>query len=279
MKNSKDTGKFRYTFPLVAALACLCAPHAAHALHVPLDRVILGGDKTEAYITIVNDTKVPQGYRLGWMHYVMKEDRLGLVSLPMDQELPGVHWADKLVSFEKDRVVLPPGKSTKVRVFLKNKPAEGAREYRAHLWIWEEEDASRATPGMQASAKAGISMPLFVRTGNLAATASLSDIAASWLPEVGKLRAAFTLSREGNRSLYGDLEFACGGVVVHRMPGISVYTEVARRYLSVDFNVPPSARVACSYGMQLRYRARDADGAFRRAILAEVETHVTGGGG
>lgn len=256
--------------------------HDAHALRLTLKRVVFEGSKRTEVLTIVNDSPDDMVYRLGWNNMVMGTDSQTLTPVGAGETIPGLNTADDLVIFAPRRIAIPAGASQQVRLMLR-KPADLADgEYRSHLWVRPEEDAAKfqspATepaadkPAVQIKMLAGISFPVFVRHGQLTASGSITNPRAT--ANGNRITITFDLNREGNRSLYGDLEVTClsGGndmPPVHQLRGVAVYTEITTRPVDFTFTAPEGTINACK-SMRLAYVADAKDPLFSGKAIAET---------
>ena len=112
-----------------------------------------------------------------------------------------------------------------------------------------------------------ISLPVFVRHGNLSVKSSITNPVLTKTAEGYDI--AFTLNREGNRSIYGDFDFICkdGGqdTVLRKIRGLAVYPETD--YRNLKFEIPTAT--SCST-VQIVYRSDPNDRDFAGAVLSEA---------
>ncbi len=254
----------------------------ANAVRVSLKRIIFEGSVRSEILTIINNTGEAQTYRLGWRKYKMTE-RDSLRAVKEDEDASDILWADDMVRFAPRRVSIPAGSSQQIRLLLRRPADIQEAEYRSHLWIVTESKPDRFDIEQDATDKQSIrlavqpaiSLPIFVRHGDLEVSASIEDAKLSKTAE--GLNVSFTLLRDGTSSLYGDLDFVCtdGGkdVVLKQVRGISVYTEVNKRYLDFDLPLGPEAAQHCQ-SVNVVYRADPDDPKFKGGTLAEASTSI-----
>lgn len=265
-------------FSLVISGIVLFSIKDAHAVRVSLKRVVFEGNKKSEVITIINATNEEQTYRLGWRKYKMDEGK-SLRAINEGEDASGILWADNMVRFAPRRITVPAGGSQQIRILLRRPKDLADAEYRSHLWIVTEAkpakfDVNRENPEGQAirlSIQPAISLPVFVRNGDLTASASITNTKLSNTND--GLNVSFTLNRDGNKSIYGDFDFICqdGGkeVVLKQIRGIAVYTEITKRNL--DFDLPLNAETVTSCNnVSIVYRADPDDPDFKGAVLAEA---------
>lgn len=270
------------------ALALMCVIFSmagagdANAIRVSLKRIIFQGPLRSEILTIINNTSEAQTYRLGWRKYKMDE-RESLKALDDDKDVGDILWADKMLRFAPRRVSIPAGSSQQIRILLRRPSDIQEAEYRSHLWIVTETkpekfDLATADDNNQAirlSVQPAISLPIFVRHGDLSATANISDAKLS--KNAKGLNVSFTLNRTGTSSLYGDLDITCtdGGknIVLRQVRGISVYTEINKRYL--DFDIPLSAETTQScQNVGIEYRSDPNDPKLKGMTLAKASVSI-----
>lgn len=259
---------------VMACAAVLFVAHDAHALKITMKRVIFEGPRRAEVLTLINNTADETAFRLGWRTMRMTPDK-GLVEVPEGAE-SDIPSAEGMVIFAPRRVVIPPGGSQQIRLMLR-KPRDLAEgEYRSHLWIRPEADAVKFDPqpaeagksSVQIKMLAGVSLPVFVRHGQMTATAAIEN---ATLRRAGdKLAVELTLTRQGNRSIYGDFDFICAGAeerVVRQVRGIAIYTDVPSRKLNFSFPAPETG--GCS-SMRIVYTADRDDPLFKGNVIAQA---------
>jgi hypothetical protein len=114
----------------------------------------------------------------------------------------------------------------------------------------------------------GITLPVIVRAGNLSATGAITEARA--VRSNGGIKVDLTLTRDGNRSLYGDFDFTCGGQVAHQVRGIAVYTEVSKRHLDFNIKAPPPN---CNT-LDITYKAPEDDSQYHGGAIAQTSVTV-----
>lgn len=257
-------------------LAVLFSP-SAYAVRVSLKRVVFDNKTRSEILTIINNTGSEQTYRLGWRKYRM-DDGKSLRAVHDDEDASDILWAEDMIRFAPRRATIPAGGSQQVRLLFRRPADLKDGEYRAHLWIVSETKPEAFTTqegdqnqSVKLAVQPAISLPIFVRIGDLTAEASISD--ATLTQKSGMLNASFVLHRTGTRSIYGDFEFICAdsgnNVVLHQVRGIAVYMETDHRNL--DFDIPLSTQTAPSCKtVQIIYRADPKDKDFKGKVLAQT---------
>ena len=262
----------------LAGAVMFAAPQEAHALRVTMKRIIFEGPRRTELLTIVNNTAEEQVFRLGWRNMRMTEDK-SLEYVKEGESLEGLKPADEMIRFSPRRVVLPPGASQQIRLMLRRPKDLAEGEYRSHFWIQPEAEAVKFTPNpdkknekgptVQIKMLTGMTVPVFVRNGDLTAAVSFSDV--SMAPEGNGVKVKFTLNREGARSVYGDLKAYCvggGDTPLVESKGIAIYTEITRRRM--ELAVPfPEGTAACNQ-VTIKYVAEDEDSQYKGGIMAET---------
>lgn len=252
----------------------------ADALKLTMRRVIFEGNVRSDTLTIINDSAEEVTYRLEWRRMRMDQNN-NLVVVEGDEPVAGLMEAHEFVIFAPRRAVLPPGGSQQVRLMLR-KPRDLAEgEYRSHLWIRPEADVVKFNPDVDAAAEgpavqlrmlAGVTVPVFIRHGQTQVQAKIDEATLSSDGDAATLK--MRISREGNRSLYGDIDLVCAdGRVLQQIRGIAVYTEISSRNLSFPLALGASDIQGCG-GMTALYRADPSDAVFRGGVLAEAAVAV-----
>jgi P pilus assembly chaperone PapD len=261
---------------LFLAAFVLLAAHQALALRVTMKRVIFEGPKRTEILTIINNSAEEQVYRLGWRRMSMTENS-SLEFVEGDAPIAGLMPADEMIKYAPRRIVLAPGASQQVRLMLRRPKDLAPGEYRSHLWIQPEAESIKFTPNkntptdkpsIQIKMLTGLTLPVFVRSGNLTAKASITEASAAASGEGFKVK--FVLNREGNRSLYGDLRVSCDGKLAREIRGIAVYTETVKRNINFDVPMPDSG----CHQVNIKYVAPEEDVLFKGGVMAEANTSL-----
>ena len=258
---------------LLTATVLLMTSEPAHAVRVSLKRIVFDGSKRSEILTLINNTAEPKTYRLGWRKYRMDET-MSLRSIEEDDDASDILWADEMIRYAPRRVTIQPGGTQQVRLLLRRPKDIQEAEYRAHLWIITETEPESFSPdpgskkqSIRLAVQPAISLPVFVRHGNLSVKSSITNPVLTKTAEGYDI--AFTLNREGNRSIYGDFDFICkdGGqdTVLRKIRGLAVYPETD--YRNLKFEIPTAT--SCST-VQIVYRSDPNDRDFAGAVLSEA---------
>jgi len=243
----------------VLAMTGLSAPaYASGDLLVAPTRVVLDGSRgTEVVLNNIGST--PATYRISLEVKRMTTEG-GLTEIDEQDASAAERVALDLISFSPRRVTLPPNQPQVIRIGVRAPEGLAPGEYRVHMLFRAIPDTVAATERANSSAGGvsialtpiyGITIPIIVRVGDLSATAS---IAKAWIDEQdGQPHFAFDLTRQGNRSVYGDIEVTRPGVKepLFLARGIAIYPEVDARRVSIS--VPPEVAAALKGPVRIRY--------------------------
>lgn len=246
-------------------------------------RVVLSGRTRSAQVELVNRSTLTQTFRISLVDRRMTETG-DIVAASGEEDDP--RSAQRLLVFTPRQITLPAGQTQTVRISAR-KPAELAEgEYRSHLQfdrISTTDSVTEASPTSPDSGQVavalqtlvGASIPVIVRHGRTTASAALADLSLLEASDPSRARLRFSLTREGNQSVYGDLvaTFQAAGRPIQevgRMNGVAVYVPNASRSVSLGLNVA-SDLLARGGTLKLQFRERpDAGG----GLLAETELIV-----
>ncbi|MDD9899910.1 MAG: hypothetical protein OXT65_02905, partial [Alphaproteobacteria bacterium] len=187
---------------------------------------------------------------------------------------PGLLWAEDFLHAEPQNITIPPGGKHKVHLTLRNDlPVPG--EYRSHIWITAEKAHKPApTSGTNISTATGVSMPVFIRSGDVTAKISIDRISVHATADK-EMEARFMLNRVGNQSIYGDIELVCTGgskdTTLQTLYGIAVYTEISQRHMRVPIQLPDESDCP---RIQVNFRTAIKQEGQTGAILATAETNM-----
>lgn len=271
-------------FCVALLMAVFICAEMAHAIRVTLKRIVFEGSKRTEVIMIINNTNVPETYRVGWREMIMRPEKSLRALKEGDPIPPNYKSAQNMVRYAPRRFTVPPKSSQQVRLMLRMPGGLEDGEYRSHLWIKPEEDvedlvrgqddAETGKGGVSVKMLAGVTMPVIVRKGNLSATAAIANMQASESP--GFVRTSYSIIREGNRSIYGDVDYVCnagaGEYILKTVRGIAVYTEINQRNFNVK--IEKEAGQASCRTLTIRYTEVDGFDGKRVNLLAEGSVAV-----
>ena len=240
-------------------------------------RIVFEGSKRTAEVTLLNIGAKPATYRISFIHQKMTEEgKLEEILKPDDKP----QYVDDLVRFTPRQVLLEPNVSQVIRLQLRLPEELKTGEYRSHLLLRAVPVADSppvavapGAPEQGLSIKItpiyGVSIPVIVRHGKTSATASLSNLKLE-TDDKGVVMVKGRMNREGNRSLYGDMQFwfaPNGGASkqIGLAGGVAIYTSNTIR--SFAFRVTPPAGGELRKGtLRVFYRQQADEGG---ALIAE----------
>ncbi len=262
---------------LATALVAAAPAHASGDLLVAPTRVVLDGSRgTEVVLNNIGST--PATYRIS-LEIKRMTPLGGLDEIEESAFSAAERAALDMISFSPRRVTLPPNQPQVIRIGVRSPEGVEPGEYRAHMLFRAVPDTVAATdraaaaPGSGVSVALtpiyGITIPVIIRIGDLAATASIGE--ARIETEDDQALFSFDLTRTGNRSVYGDIEVTRPGVAepLFLARGIAVYPEVSGRKVAIP--VPAEVAAALKGAVKIRYTEdRELGG----GTIAEASTVV-----
>lgn len=208
-------------------------------------RVVFEGSKKTQELNLANTGTDTATYNVSMVQYRMKEDG-AFEEIQVPDE--GQNFADKYVRFFPRSVILPPNEAQVVKMQLFRTSGLSAGEYRSHVYfravpkptaLGEEDLAKDSTSlSVQLTPIFGITIPVIIRIGETSAKVTFSDLSFEWINDTLP-RLNFTFNREGNISIYGDLEVNYISPDLRATPvgsirGIAVYTPNLLRRVKMD---------------------------------------------
>jgi len=219
----------------------LAPPGPSSSLVVTPTRIVLEGRARSAEIFLHNSGNAPATYRISLVE--MEMDEHGCTT--EKPAPPGATSAASLLRYSPRQVVLGPGTSQTVRVQVRKPEHLAAGEYRSHFLFravpgtsaMEPAPDSEARIGVTIKAIYGVSIPFIVRHGPVQAKPSLSQLTLD--PE--RMTLAFQINRDGNRSLYGDLQATWQPrngkpVPAGKLNGVAVYANLPLRKFTLPLS-------------------------------------------
>lgn len=237
-------------------------------LAVAPTRIVLEGRTRSAQISLLNRGTVTAIYRISIINMQMTNS--GEYKRVETSGIEEGH-ADKLIRHAPRQVELEPGKSQTVRVLLRKPANLPDGEYRSHILFQAvpnpetgqsvEMATNRDGLSIRLVVVPGITIPLIVRQGGLAATASLTNLGLS---KANGATLSLRINRTGTRSLFGDIAVtyitADGSeYVVGEISQLAVYTPNTHRTITLSLRVPDGVKLNGG-SMRVEYRARPEDG-------------------
>ncbi|WP_233151913.1 molecular chaperone [Pelomonas sp. KK5] len=267
---------------VAAALALAVLAQTARADLMLFPTRIVFDKQRAAQVELMNQGTTPETYRISLVNRRMGPNG---EFTPITEPGPGEQFADAMLRFSPHQVTIPPGGSQIVRILLR-KPAELAGgEYRSHLQFERVaeasgasslEDAARrnAAGGLSVTINAlvGASIPVIVRQGATQGRVSLGELQLlPPSPAAPGGSVSLQMLREGNASVYGDLEVSIttrDGVTVPlaKAGGVAVYVPNAARHAVLPLQLP-EGRPLPAGTLKVSYRERPEAGA---RLLAEA---------
>jgi len=217
-------------------------------------RVILGSRDRSFQVTVLNRTNEETTYRVFFTQRRMTEE--GTLEVIEDPQL-GDKFADKLVRYSPRQVTVPANDTQTVRLLKRLPPDLPEGEYRSHLVFQAippenvgeslEETVDDGEIRIQMVPIYGVSIPVFVRHGDVASTASLSDLKLVSAGAAQQPALRLRMNRDGNKTVIGTLKalhISPGGdeTVLGEAKGVSLYAPNATRQAIVPFNLMEGQR-------------------------------------
>ena len=231
------------SFLLVAPTLMVAAPPANAGvgdLLVAPTRIVLDGRRgTEIILNNIGDDVAT--YRISVeLRRMTPDGRLVEVEAPTAAEKA----AQDMILYAPRRVTLPPNQPQAIRLAARAPQGLADGEYRVHL-LFRAIPAPRppVQPGQKVEGVAfqlipiyGVTIPVIVRLGNLEAKAGLANIRK--VTDDGKPAIALDISRQGDRSTFGEVRVLKAGVTdpIAIVRGVAVYTELGQRSVMVPID-------------------------------------------
>lgn len=238
-------------------------------------RVVIDAKQRVASVGLFNRAASQGDYDISITDLMMTpEGRLVELGTVTDPALRAqVRTASGILRWSPRRVTLRPFDSQTVRVMARVTPDLPAGEYRSHFSAVAVPTAGtngysieQATGGQTANGigvtivpRFGISIPVIVRVGETNVTAGLRDLIVQTAPD-GKRFIAMTMTRAGNRSVFGDIVVTVAGskTKVAEIKGIGVYPEVSQRLVQFPIDLAADPRLTAR-GARLTVTFTDDD--------------------
>jgi P pilus assembly chaperone PapD len=156
-----------------------------------------------------------------------------------------------MILYAPRRVTIAPNQPQTIRIAARAPAGLADGEYRAHL-LFRAVPAPRpvAAPSQAKGISFelipiyGVTIPVVIRLGNLQAQVGIANVALA--QSNGKPAVALDLSRNGDRSVFGDVRVFKAGVKdpIAIQRAVAVYTEIGTRHLVIPLNPAFAAAAA-----------------------------------
>lgn len=242
--------RFALRAALLAPFIAVATPVQAGVgdLLVAPHRIILtNGRGTEIILSNIGDETAT--YRISVEVKRMRADGMFEdVTTPNEREA----LARDMIVYAPRRVVLPPRQPQTIRITARAPAGMPDGEYRVHL-------SFRAIPPAQPPVKTpadfkgigfaltpvyGVTIPVIVRFGNLAAKAGIANVGKVMVQ--GQPAVALELTRAGSRSTFGEVRVLKAGLkeplAIQR--GVAVYTEIDKRSVTIPVSADLAAQAS-----------------------------------
>jgi|SRR5688572_5139681 len=209
-------------------------------------RVVFEGTKKIQELNLANIGKDTARYVLSMVEIRMKEDgSFENITVPDS----GQFFASPYLRFFPRSVVLGPNESQLLKVQLTKTNELAAGEYRSHIYfraVREEKPLGEIEAIVDSNSISvslipifGITIPVIIRSGELNATVTLSDV--TYFERDTTNMVGMTFHRTGNMSAYGDVfvnHISTDGKTtrVGQANGVAVYTPNRKRRFEMKLN-------------------------------------------
>ena len=212
-------------------------------------RVVIDDRARIASVGLYNRAVAAGEYEITVSDMAMQRDGhlVDLATIEDPAARSAVHTASSFLRWSPRHVTLPGSEAQMVRIMARVAPDLPPGEYRSHFTVVSVPPETGGTSideaaGVQATGgigvkivpRFGISIPVIVRVGETTLSAGLKDFALA-TPPGGPSTLAFTITRQGTRSAFGDISITAPGAKkpVAEVKGIGVYTEIPERAVQV----------------------------------------------
>jgi hypothetical protein len=237
--------KKRFLFLILILFSLIDKTFSQGDLIITPNRVVFEERQVKEVINLINIGSETNTFTVSFVQRRMNEDGSFTIITEPDE---GQMFSDDLLRIYPRQVTLLPGEGQVVMIQRRRNTTMKDGEYRSHLYFRAEKkitplENSETTTSSEAMSVVltpifGISIPVIIRFGEVNAKASISDLN---IENLKNRELKFTLSREGNISLYGDItveHIPLDGkpMTIGVLRGIAIYTNINKRFVSVTID-------------------------------------------
>ena len=198
-------------------------------------RVVFESNKSSQEINLANTGQDSATYSVSFVQYRMTPE--GSFE-QIEEPDPGQMFADKIIRYFPRMVTLAPGEAQMVRMEFRRSSDMTGGEYRSHMYFravpkegalgLDEPLEDTTAIGIRLTPIFGITIPVIVRVGDTEATVAIDNMQVEAVNDSTTM-LSLTLTRNGNKSVYGDLTvdyepLKGASMQVGLVRGIAVYT-------------------------------------------------------
>lgn len=208
-------------------------------------RIILDKNQQSAELTLRNTEPKNAECLLDLTHFNFSDtNQLLEVEGPDSTYMP----ANKLLRYSPRSVSIPGNTSQRVKISYRHRANLEVGEYLSFFQIGCSEKSENLIKGQpNIGAKVNYNLPVHVRIGEATATTSLEVYTIT--PVETGYRVVLKQTREGNRSLIGEVKFIekSTGDILANIRNFSLYRPAKSAELTVTFNKKPSGGVVVEF--------------------------------
>lgn len=221
--------KERLLLTTTFALLLILISIKSHAIHISTYRILLDDEKRNAEFIVSNSDLIEQDCKIILKHY--HADDNGKILDYEGNKIPD-NSAKPWLRYSPRKFVLTPKNKQTIRFTMRRKPNSRSDEYRSFVSVdcTPVRGSNQNAQLISFAPKIVHTVPLIVRVGDVTAQVGISAIAVN---NTGAI--SFQLMREGNRSIYGNVELIDNTTdeVVSSIRGTSVFVENDHRKLTL----------------------------------------------
>lgn len=214
-------------------------------------RVVIDGRSRSGAVTLSNNGTKAATYRIRFVDFIATEDG----KIEQINDAPADHpSARNFLRYSPRQIVLGPGESQLIRILARRPKELPDGEYRAHIVIQVLPDLEGTTSDVEVLEEGtdntlrgtitptyGMALPVIVMKGEPKAEGHIGNTLLK--REEGNDQITVELLREGNASIYGDLEAVWttskgDKIELGVVRGIAVYNPYPRRRFTMTLQLP-----------------------------------------
>lgn len=231
-------------------------------------RIVLEGRNRSTSVSLANNGNATAKYKVDLVEKRMNED--GSI-VDVDKPMAGELSAKDIIRISPRRFTMEPNGHQNIRILVRKPENLPAGEYRSHLNIAivpdeDPQEAKKQTGEESLSilikANFGVTIPVIIRHGDLSASGKINNI--SMVKEEGKQYAVFSVLREGNKSLYGDINIKYTNTegkefILKSLGGIAVYAPNKKRDFKILLDIPEGVKIGKGK-IEVSYKEKEKEG-------------------
>jgi len=229
-------------------------------------RVVINNNQRTATLTLTNNDNETRSYLIKFINTGFDKNN-NFKELKKEDLPAGYKSIKNIIRYSPRRITLKSKESQTVRLLVRRNKKLPEGEYRSHILFQaipnknREKDIlnlienDKESIVVKPTILQGLALPVILYQGKTKGSAKIKSFTLEY-PKPNKVIAKFELTRQGNRSLYGEIITKQNGKTINILKGLALYTP----YKEHTFSIPlDPKKLQSGKKLTVTYRGLDRD--------------------